>query len=138
MPCSDHGPMQTQQNSCLHFLHVIWLHPPFFSIVDKHLLHSFVLLLIQFAVSLSSWHFFIHNRATEHTTGRWSPSIAQPKQNLCSLPASERLPCFPHSCASAKPSVITPQAPHETVGTTVIRLEREAAAGQATVFVHPG
>ena len=25
VPCSDHGPMHTQQNSCLHFLHVIWL-----------------------------------------------------------------------------------------------------------------
>jgi len=25
VPCSDHGPIHTQQNSCLHFLHVIWL-----------------------------------------------------------------------------------------------------------------
>ena len=31
-----------------------YLHPPFFSIVLWHLVHSFVLLLIQFAVSLSS------------------------------------------------------------------------------------
>lgn len=46
-----------------------YLHPPFFSIVLIHLLHSFVLLLIQFAVSLSSLHFFSHILATPHTTG---------------------------------------------------------------------
>ena len=62
--------MQTQQNSYLHFLHVMWLHPPFFSIVLWHLLHSFVLLLIQFAVSLSSSHFFSHIFATLQITGR--------------------------------------------------------------------
>ena len=75
--------MQTQQNSYLHFLHVMWLHPPFFSIVLWHLLHSFVLLLIQFAVSLSSLHFCSHIFATAQMTGRWSVSIGQPKQNTC-------------------------------------------------------
>ena len=81
VPCSLHGPMQTQQNSHLHFLQVMccrgqyrwsvpffrrpplpgWLgltlHPPFFSIVEWHLVHSFVLAEIQLLVSESSLHF---------------------------------------------------------------------------------
>jgi hypothetical protein len=36
------------------------LHPPFFSIVEWHLGHSFVLADIQFAVSESSSHFLSH------------------------------------------------------------------------------
>jgi hypothetical protein len=44
----------------LHFLHVIWLQPPFFSIVETHLGHSFVLAEIQLAVSESSSHFLSH------------------------------------------------------------------------------
>jgi hypothetical protein len=49
-----------QQNSFLHLRHVMWLHPPFFSIVEPHLGHSFVLADIQLAVSESSSHFFNH------------------------------------------------------------------------------
>lgn len=82
VPCSDHGPntkkvqtigtitnkmsiyyylpMHTQQNSYLHFRHVMWLHPPFFSMVEWHLGHSLVWADIQFAVSESSSHFFCH------------------------------------------------------------------------------
>jgi hypothetical protein len=52
--------MHIQQNSLRHLRHVMWLQPPFFSIVELHLGHSFVLADIQFAVSLSSSHFFNH------------------------------------------------------------------------------
>jgi hypothetical protein len=38
----------------------MWLQPPFFSIVEPHLGHSFVFAEIQFAVSESSSHFFSH------------------------------------------------------------------------------
>jgi len=65
--------MQTQQNSgggrerapaalesrhapCEHFLHVMWLQPPFFSMVLLHCGQSWVLTASQFAVSLSSAH----------------------------------------------------------------------------------
>ena len=47
-----------------------YLQPPFFSIVLWHFEHSLVLLLIQFAVSLSSRHFLSHIFATPHITGR--------------------------------------------------------------------
>jgi hypothetical protein len=65
-----------------------YLQPPFFSIVLWHCGHSFVLLLIQFAVSLSSRHFFNHIFATAHIIGLWSLSIGQPKQNQCSFPTN--------------------------------------------------
>lgn len=42
--------------------------------------HSFVLALIQLAVSLSSSHFFTHNLVTPHKAGLWSPLKLQPKQ----------------------------------------------------------
>ena len=78
--------MHTQQNSHLHFLHVMCLplacgsrqainiahlQPPFFSIVDWHLVHSFVFACSQFAVSESSMHFFSHTLTTLHRTGLW-------------------------------------------------------------------
>lgn len=83
----------TPTSPCRDERQTTYLHPPFFSMVLWQLLHSFVLLLIQFAVSLSSWHFLSHILATPQITGRWSLSTLQPKQNLCSLPARLRLPC---------------------------------------------
>lgn len=56
-------PKQTQQNSCLHCLHHMWLHPPFFSIGDWHLGQSLVWLEIQVAVAESS-SFFSHQSLT--------------------------------------------------------------------------
>jgi hypothetical protein len=114
VPCSLQGPMHTQQNSCLHFLQVMWLElgyrigkcvsinfeknsylqPPFFSIVLWHCGHSLVLDLIQLAVSLSSRHFLSHILATAQIRGRWSLSIGQPKQNLCSLPCKPGPICW--------------------------------------------
>ena len=52
--------MHIQQNSCLHLRQVMWLQPPFFSIVLLHLGHSLVLAEIQLAVSESSAHFLSH------------------------------------------------------------------------------
>ena len=124
--------MQTQQNSYLHFLHVMWLHPPFFSIVLWHLLHSFVFVLIQFAVSLSSRHFCNHSFDTAHTNGRWSLSIGQPKQKMCSF--GEIPSCDARSCCC--PGI--PRAPHDTMGTTVSSDDLVDAAGHETVFVHSG
>ena len=55
-PCGAHGPQQTQQKSYLQLalVQVMWLQPPFFSIVARHFGHSLVLAAIQFDVSLSS------------------------------------------------------------------------------------
>jgi hypothetical protein len=61
--------MHIQQNSYLHFLHVMWLHPPFFSMVELHLGHSLVFAEIQFAVSESSAHFLNHFFTNSHGAG---------------------------------------------------------------------
>lgn len=52
LPCGSHGAKQTQQNSYLQLAErqVMWLHPPFFSMMDLHLGHSLVFAEIQFAV----------------------------------------------------------------------------------------
>lgn len=72
----------------LQLLPLLLLLLPFFSIVDWHLPHSFVLADIQFAVSESSWHFFNHNFETSHGLGWWSWGNPQPKQNF--WPHSQR------------------------------------------------
>jgi hypothetical protein len=69
-------------------LHVIWLQPPFFSMVAWHLGHSLVFALIQLAVSLSSAHFFNHRLASAHVVGIWSLSAqlrrpARPLGSAC-------------------------------------------------------
>ncbi len=56
-----------------------YLHPPFFSIVLAHFMHSFVFAIIQFEVSESSAHFFSHALTYLQVRGRWS--IAAPQ--LC-------------------------------------------------------
>jgi hypothetical protein len=61
--------MHIQQNSLRHFLHVMWLQPPFFSIVELHFGHSLVLADIQFAVSESSSHFLTHLLTSPHGAG---------------------------------------------------------------------
>jgi hypothetical protein len=71
--------MHIQQNSLRHFLQVIWLQPPFFSMVELHFGHSFVFADIQLAVSESSSHFFIHFFTNAQGAGWWS-SWVQPKQ----------------------------------------------------------
>ncbi|KAF7319611.1 hypothetical protein HMN09_00301500 [Mycena chlorophos] len=101
--------MHTQQNSFLHVLHVIWLHPPFFSIVLTLLGHSLVLFWIQLATSLSSRHLLSHNKAMPHTTGRWSLSMVHPKQNLCYLAETPLLGLREQE----------DRVPQETVGATV-------------------
>lgn len=77
-PWGSHGPRHTQQNSDLHelFRQIMWLQPPFFSIVAWHFGHSYkqhektcktththtlVFTWIQLDVSLSSSHFIFHN-----------------------------------------------------------------------------
>jgi hypothetical protein len=47
----------------------MWLQPPFFSIVDAHFGHSFVLAEIQFAVSESSSHFLSQSFTSEQGAG---------------------------------------------------------------------
>ena len=61
--------MHIQQNSYLHFRQVMWLQPPFFSMVELHLGHSLVLAEIQLAVSESSAHFFSHFLTSSHGAG---------------------------------------------------------------------
>lgn len=58
------------------------LQPPFFSIVEWHLLHSLVFAEIQLLVSESSLHFLTHRRTIGQQHGRWSPSSRtwHPKQ----------------------------------------------------------
>lgn len=56
------------------------MHPPFFSIVEWHLVHSLVLAEIQLLVSESSLHFLSHLRTMGQQHGRWSPSSWHPKQ----------------------------------------------------------
>jgi hypothetical protein len=53
------------------------LQPPFFSIVEWHLSHSFVFAEIQFDVSESSEHFLSQTLATLQTTGRWFAASPQ-------------------------------------------------------------
>lgn len=65
-----------------HFLQVIWLQPPFFSIVASHLMHSFVCAEIQLAVSESSAHFFNQSFTKGQIQGWWS-GREQPKQKTC-------------------------------------------------------
>src|SRR5579862_6292457 len=60
----------------------MWLHPPFFSIVEPHSGHSLVFADIQFAVSESSSHFFNHFLTREHGVG-WCSLSVHPKQKLC-------------------------------------------------------
>src|SRR3569833_2506026 len=79
VPCSDHRPMHIQQNSCLHLRHVMWLHPPFFSMVELHLRHTIVLADIQLAVSESSAHFFSHFLTNTQNTNKRTQRL-QPKQ----------------------------------------------------------
>ena len=154
VPCSDHGPMQTQQNSCTrHKLvsfpaldicrrrkrsthplallarHVLsrsrdvslsrraararskrTLHPPFFSIVEWHFVHSLVFALIQLLVSESSAHFLSQRFAIGQQHGRWSASW-QPKQNA-----------LPHL--------------HQTVGMTVS--SERAGTAQSTAYSQLG
>jgi len=74
--------MHIQQNSCLHLRQVIWLQPPFFSMVETHFGHSFVFADIQFAVSESSSHFLTHFFTNEQGVGWWSVT-EQPKQKEC-------------------------------------------------------
>lgn len=57
-------------DSHLHFLHVMWLQPPFFSIVELHLAHSLVLAINQFDVSESSAHFFSQSLTYLQISGR--------------------------------------------------------------------
>jgi hypothetical protein len=57
----------------------MWLQPPFFSIVEWHLGHSFVLAEIQLAVSESSSHFFNHIFTSVQGAGWWSFNV-HPKQ----------------------------------------------------------
>ena len=90
------------------------LQPPSFSIVLWHLLHSFVLLLIQLAVSESSRHFCVQSFETLQINGRWSSSIGHAKQNLCF------------------------SSPQFTIGMIVVSANFEAAAGHETVWVHSG
>ena len=113
-----------------------YLQPPFFSIVLWQCEHSFVFDLIQFAVSLSSLHFLSHILVTAQITGRWSLSIGQPKQNLCSFPCKPSPSCWllVTSCVSEP----IPRAPQDTLGTMVTRLDFEAAEGHETVLVHEG
>jgi hypothetical protein len=61
--------MHIQQNSFRHFRHVMWLHPPFFSMVEAHFGHSLVFADIQFAVSESSSHFLSHCLTSEQGAG---------------------------------------------------------------------
>ena len=74
-----------------------------------------MLLLIQLAVSLSSWHFCSHILATEHRTGLWSPSTAQPKQNRC-----------------------FESAPHTTVGTIAAVIVEPVVGNMGVVPPAPG
>lgn len=62
-------------------LEPLTLHPPFFSMVEWHLVHSLVLAEIQLAVSLSSSHFCNQSLTMGHIHGWWSAN-EQPKQNL--------------------------------------------------------
>mmetsp|Transcript_26066 Transcript_26066/g.68396 ORF Transcript_26066/g.68396 Transcript_26066/m.68396 type:complete len:201 (+) Transcript_26066:1025-1627(+) len=58
----------------------MWLQPPFFSIVLRHLGHSFVFAAIQFVVSESSSFFLRHRLYSSHRTGEWGISL-HAKQN---------------------------------------------------------
>jgi hypothetical protein len=58
------------------------LQPPFFSMVEWHFVHSFVLAEIQLLVSESSLHFLSQRLTMGQQHGRWSPSSWQPKQKM--------------------------------------------------------
>mmetsp|Transcript_12954 Transcript_12954/g.40899 ORF Transcript_12954/g.40899 Transcript_12954/m.40899 type:complete len:292 (+) Transcript_12954:210-1085(+) len=74
--------MHTQQNSCLHFLHVMWLQPPFFSMMHWHFGQSCVLALSQLQVSESSSHFFFHTLTIAQLAGA-CVSTRHSVQNMC-------------------------------------------------------
>ena len=67
-PCSAQAPWQSQQNSKRHWLHVMCMHPWFFSIGRLHLGHCFVCARIQFRFSLSALFFRIHLWTVSHVT----------------------------------------------------------------------
>ena len=66
--------MHIQQNSYLHWLQLMWLQPWFFSMRVWHLGQRLVLARIQFAVSLSFWHFSVHSVMRAQVAGWWASS----------------------------------------------------------------
>lgn len=81
-PWGSHGPRHTQQNSDLHELlrQIMWLQPPFFSIVAWHFGHSYEYNMKTFAIVTlqvlhtpwclhgSSWTSHYHHRISFSTT----------------------------------------------------------------------
>ena len=66
--------MHIQQNSYLHWLQLMWLQPWFFSMRVWHFGQRFVFAKIQFAVSLSFWHFSAHSASAGQPAGWWASS----------------------------------------------------------------
>lgn len=58
----------------MHCRHVMWLHPWFFSMRVLHFGHCFVFARIQFAVSLSFWHFSFHIESSVQDAGSCASS----------------------------------------------------------------
>lgn len=94
----SHGPMHSQQNSYRQpwLRHVMWLHPPFFSIGDwkyvqkinlywhqltLHWGHFLECLLIHNIDSLSSFDFLVQSSKRLQVIGSWFSSRSHPMQN---------------------------------------------------------
>jgi len=68
-PWGSHEPRQTQQKSNLQRLQTMWLQPPSFSIVVRHLGHS-----CNVNERKKKWHYIIHTNytyANSHRLLRW-------------------------------------------------------------------
>ena len=76
--CNDQACIQIQQNSCLHFRQVIWLHPSFFSIGVEHFGHRLVFAEIHIASASVSASTFD------------SPTLADSSCTNCVLPIEEQ------------------------------------------------
>lgn len=74
-PCSLHAPRQSQQNSFLHWLHVMCMQPKFFSMGRPHLGQGLVLAMIHVRFSLSAPFLTSHLRTVEQSTGRCASSL---------------------------------------------------------------
>lgn len=69
-PCSVQGARHSQQNSWRHWLHVMCMHPWFFSMGRWHLGQGLVFAMIHVRFSLSALFLIFHCFTVSQSTGR--------------------------------------------------------------------
>ena len=105
----------------------MWLHPPFFSMVDLHSGQSCVLMDSQLNVSLSSSHFFSHALTPSQLAGACA-SWRQRVQKACPAPHVAKPSLLP-------PAVSTASAQPATGHHTVVRLSSTKLLRRKVVYL---